>query len=179
MIALQTVLVAAMLSTSPAAAPVATTVPSDSIRAALLPADTIPRRRHAIEYSDWYEKRLTIHRIGSYTMLPLFGAEYVLGNQLMHGDESYKSAHVVVATGIGALFTVNTVTGAWNWWDSRSDPAGRTRRTLHVLTMLASDAGLSCGPAPSPATRSIRTTTRVVIATSRSVRSASRRSERQ
>ena len=106
-----------------------------------MPADTIPRRRHAIEYSDWYEKRLTIHRIGSYTMLPLFGAEYVLGNQLMHGDESYKSGHVVVATGIGALFTVNTVTGAWNWWDSRSDPAGRTRRTLHVLTMLASDAG--------------------------------------
>ena len=129
------------LGATPAASSVTTTVASDSIHVASLPADTIPRRRHAIQYSDWYEKRLTIHRIGSYTMLPLFGAEYVLGNQLIQGDESYKSAHVAVATGIGALFTVNTVTGAWNWWESRSDPSGRTRRTLHVLTMLASDAG--------------------------------------
>jgi hypothetical protein len=105
--------------------------------------DTIPRRRHAIEYSDWYDKRLTIHRIGSYTMLPLFGAEYVLGNQLMHDNTSsgMKGAHVAVATGIGALFTVNTVTGLWNLWDSRSDPAGRTRRTIHAISMLASDAG--------------------------------------
>jgi hypothetical protein len=107
------------------------------------PADTQPRRRHAIEYSDWYSRRLTIHRVGSYTMLPLFGAEYVLGNQLIHGNQGsgMKGAHVAVATGIGALFTVNTVTGAWNWWDSRSDPTGRTRRTLHAITMLASDAG--------------------------------------
>lgn len=106
-------------------------------------SDTQPKRRRAIEYSDWYARRLTIHRIGSYTMLPLFGAEYVLGNQLMHGNESsgMKGAHVAVATGIGALFTVNTVTGAWNWWESRSDPTDRTRRTLHTLAMLASDAG--------------------------------------
>ena len=107
------------------------------------PSDTQPRRRHAVEYSDWYAKRLAIHRIGSYTMLPLFGAEWVLGNQLMHPNPAsgIKPAHVAVATGIGALFTVNTVTGAWNWWDSRSDPAGRTRRTIHTLTMLAADAG--------------------------------------
>ena len=106
-------------------------------------SDTQPRRRHAVEYSDWYARRLTIHRVGSYTMLPLFAAEYVLGNQLIHGNEGsgMKGAHVAVATGIGALFTVNTVTGAWNWWDSRSDPSGRTRRTLHTLAMLASDAG--------------------------------------
>jgi hypothetical protein len=109
----------------------------------LMPGDTIPRRRHAIEYGEWYDKRLTIHRIGSYTMLPLFGAEWILGNQLIQGDESsgMKDAHVAVATGIGALFTVNTVTGLWNLWDSRSDPAGRTRRTIHAITMLASDAG--------------------------------------
>jgi hypothetical protein len=106
-------------------------------------ADTQPRRRRAVEYSEWYSRRLTIHRIGSYTMLPLFASEYVLGNQLLHGNQGsgMKPAHVAVATGIGALFTVNTVTGAWNWWDSRSDPAGRTRRTLHRLAMLASDAG--------------------------------------
>jgi hypothetical protein len=105
--------------------------------------DTQPRRRRAIEYSDWYARRLTIHRIGSYTMLPLFGAEYVLGNQLIHGNtgSGMKPAHVAVATGIGALFTVNTVTGVWNLWDSRHDPAGRTRRTLHAITLLAADAG--------------------------------------
>ncbi len=124
--------------------PVAIARTPDSGRVAVsLADDTIPRRRHAIEYSEWYDKRLTVHRIGSYTMLPLFGAEMVVGNQLIHGDESsgYKPAHVAIATGIAALFTVNTVTGVWNWWDSRSDPAGRTRRTLHALTMLASDAG--------------------------------------
>jgi hypothetical protein len=141
MIVLQAVLAAAMLGGSPVTTPIATVPLADSVRIAAAPADTQPRRRHAVEYSEWYDKRLTIHRIGSYTMLPFFGAEYVLGNQLMHGDESYKTAHVAVATGIGALFTVNTVTGVWNWWDSRSDPAGRTRRTIHALTMLASDAG--------------------------------------
>jgi len=118
-------------------------VPIWNISNAAQLSDTQPRRRHAVEYSDWYARRLTLHRIGSYTMLPLFAAEYVLGNQLIHGNEGsgMKGAHVAVATGIGALFTVNTVTGAWNWWDSRSDPAGRTRRTLHTIAMLASDAG--------------------------------------
>jgi hypothetical protein len=110
---------------------------------AVTPVDTQPRRRRAVEYSDWYSRRLTIHRIGSYTMLPLFGAEYVLGNQLIHGNEGsgMKPAHVAVATGIGALFTVNTVTGLWNLWDSRSDPTGRTRRTVHAISMLAADVG--------------------------------------
>ena len=116
--------------------------PSDSLRAGAQHADTV-QRRHAVTYSEWYNRRLTIHRIGSYTMLPLFGAEYVLGSQLLQGNASgaVKPAHVAVATGIGALFTVNTVTGVWNLWDSRADPAGRTRRTIHAITMLASDAG--------------------------------------
>jgi hypothetical protein len=114
-----------------------------SARCAEQAPDTQPRRRRAVEYSDWYARRLTIHRIGSYTMLPLFGAEYVLGNQLIHGNtgSGMKPAHVAVATGIGALFTVNTVTGVWNLWDSRNDPAGRTRRTVHAIAMLAADAG--------------------------------------
>ena len=118
-------------------------VPPLNIVAAAQLSDTLPRRRRAVEYSDGYSRRLTIHRIGSYTMLPLFGAEYVLGNQLIHGNEDsgIKPAHVVVATGIGVLFTVNTATGLWNLWDSRSDPAGRTRRTVHALAMLAADAG--------------------------------------
>jgi hypothetical protein len=120
-------------------------IPTWNTVGAMQLSDTQPRRRRAVEYSEWYSRRLTIHRIGSYTMLPLFGAEYVLGNQLLHGNDGsgMKPAHVAVATGIGALFTVNTITGAWNWWDSRADPAGRGRRTLHTIAMLASDAGFA------------------------------------
>jgi hypothetical protein len=148
MIGIIAALVAATLSspvqsdTTPGAPPRDSTVTWIARRAEQA-VDTQPRRRHAIEYSDWYDKRLTIHRIGSYTMLPLFGAEYVLGNQLLHGNTAsgMKAGHVAVATGLGALFTVNTVTGVWNLWDSRSDPAGRTRRTIHAITMLAADAG--------------------------------------
>jgi hypothetical protein len=52
-----------------------------------------------------------------------------------------KPTHVGVAGALGVLFTTNTVTGAWNLWDSRDDPAGRTRRYVHTGLMLASDAG--------------------------------------
>jgi len=113
------------------------------------PVDTQPQRRHAIEYSDWYSRRLTIHRIGSYTMLPLFGAEYLLGNRLLNGsaDEGWiKPTHVGVALGIGGLFAVNTVTGLWNLWDARHDPNGRTLRYAHAVLMLAADAGFALTP---------------------------------
>ena len=137
MFALQIAAVAVTLGGAPAAP----AQPADSPHVRVIRTDTTQQRPRVVEYSDWYNRRLTIHRIGSYTMLPLFGAEYILGNQLLHGDGGFKSAHVAVATGIGALFTINTVTGAWNLWDARADPAGRTRRTLHAITMLASDAG--------------------------------------
>jgi hypothetical protein len=104
----------------------------------------VTRRRHAIQYSDWYNRRLTIHRIGSYTMLPLFAAEWSLGQNLLQDRERSTwmlDTHQFVAGAIGVLFTVNTVTGAWNLWDSRHDPAGRTRRILHAALMLGSDAG--------------------------------------
>jgi len=132
-------LIASLLSPAPSGRSCAPFCPPTMVT-----LDTNPRRRHAIEYSDWYARRLEIHRIGSYTMLPLFGAEYVLGNQLLHGADSHSvtgGAHALVAGGIAVLFSVNTVTGLWNLWDSRSDPAGRTRRTIHAVTMLASDAG--------------------------------------
>ncbi|MGH7618406.1 MAG: hypothetical protein ACREPM_14385 [Gemmatimonadaceae bacterium] len=123
------------------------TLAADTAGAFSVPAvvtDTLRRRRHAIAYSEWYSRRLTVHRIGSYTMLPMFGAEYVLGQQLLNGADRHSAigaGHALVAGGIGVLFTVNTVTGLWNLWDSRSDPAGRTRRTIHSLAMLSSDAG--------------------------------------
>ena len=110
-----------------------------------LAVDTpVVRRPRAIEYSDWYFTRLTIHRYGSYAMLPLFAAEYSLGQNLINDASPpgwMKPSHGVVAGGIGVLFGLNTITGVWNLWDSRQDPNGRTRRILHSALMLASDAG--------------------------------------
>ena len=103
------------------------------------------RRPRAIEYSDWYSKRLEIHKIGSYVELPLFASEWYLGDKLLNGDgtDTQKNLHSVVAGSLGVLFTVNTVTGLWNLYDSRNDPSGRKRRIIHSVLMLASDAGFA------------------------------------
>lgn len=118
------------------------------------PADTpVVERPRAIEYSDAYYTRLTVHRIGSYTMIPLFIAEYSLGQNLIQDASPpswIKPTHVAVASGIGVLFGVNTVTGLWNLWDARSDPSGRTRRTVHSLLMIASDAGILAAATLAP-----------------------------
>ena len=109
-----------------------------------LAADTPRVRRHSITYSDFYNTRLTIHRIGSYTMLPLFAGEWYLGNQLLNGTNPpswMKPTHVGVAGALGVLFTVNTVTGAWNLWDSREDPPDARDGISTPGLMLASDAG--------------------------------------
>lgn len=112
--------------------------------------ESVPRRRpRAIEYSDAYYTRLKIHQIASYAELPLFAAEWVLGERLIKEDrtgfpsDGLKTAHTTVALGLGALFTVNTVTGVWNLWDSRRDSAGRTRRLIHSVAMLGADAGFA------------------------------------
>jgi hypothetical protein len=110
--------------------------------------DTTPRRRRkAVEVSDWYERRLRIHRYGAYTMIPLFAFQSIAGNQLYVNSSSApgwaKTGHRVGATGLATVFGVNTVTGLWNLWDSRAQPQGRTRRTIHTLLMLASDAGFT------------------------------------
>ncbi len=113
-------------------------------------ADSVPRKRpRAIEYSDAYYTRLRIHQLASYAELPLFAAEWVLGERLLReqrtgeASDALKGAHSTVALGLGALFTVNTVTGAWNLWESRSDPAGRTLRLIHSVAMLGADAGFA------------------------------------
>lgn len=102
------------------------------------------QRRVAIEYSDAYYTRLTIHRIGSYVMLPLFAGEYVLGKRLLDGGNVaswVRPWHGNLAAGIGVLFAVNTVTGVWNLAEGWKEPEGRTRRILHSAMMLAADAG--------------------------------------
>jgi hypothetical protein len=113
-------------------------------------ADSTPRKRpRAIEYSDAYYTRLRIHQIASYAELPLFAGEWVLGDRLVREErtgfpsQNLKTAHKTVALGLGALFTVNTVTGVWNLWDSRKDPAGRTLRLIHSAAMLGADAGFA------------------------------------
>ena len=105
-------------------------------------------RRKAIEYSNGYGTRLTIHRIASYAALPLFAAEYFIGQKVLTDEQAnpgvrsrLRGTHGMVATGLEALFAVNTVTGVWNLIEARHDPAGRTRRWIHSLSMLAADAG--------------------------------------
>lgn len=105
------------------------------------PHDTI------FEYSAAYYKRLSIHRAGSYAMLPLFAFQYIAGSQLY--DKSFeapawaKTGHRVAATGVAVLFTVNTVTGVMNLYEGRKDPDERGRKVFHAVMMLLADAGFT------------------------------------
>jgi hypothetical protein len=113
-----------------------------------LEPDTTPRqRRKSIEVSEWYERRLRIHRYGAYATIPLFVFQAAAGNELYQkgsGADSWaRNGHRVGAASLATVFGVNTVTGLWNLWDSRAVPQGRTRRTLHALLMIASDAGFA------------------------------------
>jgi hypothetical protein len=78
---------------------------------------------------------------------PLFALQTRAGNQTFKYPrdvpEWAKTSHRVGAIGPATVFTVNTVTGLWNLWDSRETPQGRTRRTVHALLLLASDAGFT------------------------------------
>ncbi len=110
--------------------------------------DTMPRRRsRVVEVSDGYATRLRIHRYASYTTVPLFAAQSIAGNQLYQSGGSdpawAKTLHGVGAGGLAALFTVNTVTGIWNLWESRGVREGRTARLVHSTLMLAADAGFT------------------------------------
>ena len=122
-------------------------VQSSLASAMVVPDDTVRRRRRAIEVSDWYERRLRIHRYGAYATYPLFALTAVAGTQLYddprNGAPWAKNSMRYGATALATVFTSNTVTGLWNLWDSRDVSRGRTQRYLHTLLMLASDAGFS------------------------------------
>jgi hypothetical protein len=96
-----------------------------------------------VAYSDWYYRRLDVHRFGSYAMLPLFVAQFVAGTQLAKDEENdwAEDAHPVLAAGVGVLFASNTITGAWNLWEGRADPRDRKRRFAHATLMMLADAG--------------------------------------
>ena len=112
-------------------------------------ADTNPRRRRprAVELSDAYYTRLQIHRYAAWAELPVFGAEWWLGQKLLAPGNAppawVKPTHAAVAGALGGLFAVNTVTGLWNLWDSRQSTDDRALVWTHSALMLASDAGFA------------------------------------
>ena len=123
------------------------------------PVDTpVTQRPRAIEHSNFYYVRLTIHRDASYAIIPLFVTEYALGASLYAnppGTNGTRTAHAIVGAGLIGVFGVNTVTGTWNLWDSRHDRPGRARRYIHAGLMLLSDAGFVATEATAPGRRDV------------------------
>jgi hypothetical protein len=116
--------------------------------------DTVRKRPKAVEYSDFYYTRAKIHKIASFAMLPLFVAQYAAGQELFqNGNDAAqwaKDLHAPLAATIGGLWVLNTVTGAWNYWDSRHVKEGRTRRLVHGLLMTVAGAGFVAVGATAP-----------------------------
>jgi len=107
----------------------------------LLPAP----RDTVIEYSAAYYRRLDIHRWGSYAMLPLFAFQYAAGRELFDKSSTApawaREGHGIAATGVAALFGVNTVTGVWNLYEGWNDPQEHGRKVFHAAMMMLADAG--------------------------------------
>ena len=117
----------------------------------VVPVDTPPPpprgRVRAIEVSESYNRRLTLHRRLAYATVPLFLFQWTAGETKWEkGDAApgwAKTGHVVGATAILGIFTVNTVTGVKNWRESRKAPQGRKLRNLHAISMFVADAGFT------------------------------------
>jgi hypothetical protein len=111
-------------------------------------------RAQAIEYSSGYNKRLKLHRILSFAMVPMFIGSYVTGDKLLEQGEAApgwaRSLHKPFALGTAAVFTANTITGVWNLWESRKDPAGRTKRWVHSIMFIAAGAGFTAAGLNAP-----------------------------
>src|SRR5688500_3498454 len=126
------------------AAQLAVAAPTDSTAASSPPQQGRPK---AVEVSDWYARRLTLHRRLSYAIIPMFGFQALAGKQVWdkgNGAAGWaKTGHRVGATAIAGAFTANVITGVWNLWDSRSTSEGRARRYLHATAMLAATAGFT------------------------------------
>jgi len=104
-------------------------------------------------YSRAYELRQDIHKYASYATLPLFAAEYALGQSLPSEpgrSGSMRGLHAAVGTGLVGLFFLNTATGGWNLWQSRHETNHRTTRFIHGALMIASNAGFVATAASAP-----------------------------
>jgi hypothetical protein len=116
----------------------------------LAPLDTPVRRRRVVELSDWYGRRLMVHRITAYTIPALFAWQWYKGDQLMdraRGDRAFdsdpKSGHELGAVMISSAFAINALTGAWNLYEARGTPQGSTARWLHTISMIAAAGGFA------------------------------------
>jgi hypothetical protein len=122
--------------------------------ASTTPAPTAPPQAQPAPtvYTHAYEVRADIHKYASYATLPLYAAEYALGQSLSNdpGNGTRRSLHGAVGAGIIGLASVETVTGVWNLWLSRHDTKGRKLRVIHSVLTLASNAGFVATWASAP-----------------------------
>ncbi len=100
------------------------------------------------EPSDWYYRRLKIHRLTSYAMLPLFAFQYAAGAELYKnggegGADWAEDWHGVGAATIAGVFAVNVVTGVPNVIEIWQEPRDRKRRLFHASAMLIAAAGFT------------------------------------
>jgi hypothetical protein len=123
--------------------PAPTLTAAASARTAVDPQAAPAPRAMAFEYSDGYRTRLKIHKYASFATVPLFIAQFAVGQKLYDGNASddTRSAHTALAVSTAALFGVNSVTGVWNLYEGRKDPNKSTKRKVHGILMLAADAG--------------------------------------
>jgi hypothetical protein len=97
------------------------------------------------DVGEWYGRRLTLHRYAAWTAVAAFPVEIYTGWRLRSAGadpEWVRDTHRATVWVLGSTFAVNTVTGVWNWWDSRKEPQGRGWRTAHTLVMVAADAAM-------------------------------------
>ena len=128
-------------------------VGSLSPRAAFAP-DSDRSATPAVEHSDLYYTRLTIHRWTSYATVPLLAAQYVVGQRLGDGGDDGDDAegegdddgggslggmHQTLAGALAGAFAINTITGGWNLVESWKEP-GKVRKAHSILMLLADAA---------------------------------------
>ncbi len=97
------------------------------------------------DVGEWYNRRLTLHRYAAWAAVAAFPVEIYTGWRLRSAGadpEWVRDTHRATVWVLGSTFAVNTVTGVWNWWDSRKEPEGRGWRTAHTLVMVAADAAM-------------------------------------
>ena len=124
------------------------------IRLAFEDDQAAQRRPVPVEYSDAYKVRAKIHKIAAFATLPIFIANFAVGQHLYNNPgvqgDSYRGYHSALIAGTAVLFGVNTVTGVWNLVEAGKDPNHRTKRTIHGLLMMAADAGFVATAALAP-----------------------------
>ena len=143
----------------PIHAAIAAAISTTPLVASAPDADDQTARHMAFEYSDGYKTRAKIHKYASFATLPLFATEFYLGQSIYNTPSgSKKNAHLVIGTGIMGLYGAQAVTGIWNMVEASHDPnpAGKKRRLVHSILMLASGAGFAITPMVAPGGREER-----------------------